>query len=165
MCKYCNTLQHTATHCNTLQHTATHCNTLCGYRSLKSLAIWVYLSYLSVCEYFWISLSLAHLSSALYFSYLQLSISLTLAVPHLPYLSLSARWLCRSRIPLNCARALSLLRVCCYLVHTYIHVYTYQHACTHIHTCIHISICIRMHTYIHTSPSLLLLCCNHIQCV
>ena len=26
--KYCNTLQHTATHCNTLQHTATHCKTL-----------------------------------------------------------------------------------------------------------------------------------------
>ena len=26
--KYCNTLQHTATHCNTLQHTATHCNSL-----------------------------------------------------------------------------------------------------------------------------------------
>ena len=24
--RYCNTLQHTATHCNTLQHTATHCN-------------------------------------------------------------------------------------------------------------------------------------------
>jgi len=24
--KYCNTLQHTATHCNTLQHTATHCS-------------------------------------------------------------------------------------------------------------------------------------------
>jgi len=27
VCKYCNTLQHTAV-CNTLQHTATHCNTL-----------------------------------------------------------------------------------------------------------------------------------------
>jgi len=26
--KYCNTLQHTATHCNTLQHTAASCNTL-----------------------------------------------------------------------------------------------------------------------------------------
>jgi len=26
--RYCNTLQHTATHCITLQHTATHCNTL-----------------------------------------------------------------------------------------------------------------------------------------